>query len=110
MGKKIEKEGSFMSAGKKVKSILFAAVYGIHFLLALALWGCGQTGNILLGILLICLYRPSLWFSPLIVTAICWFPSKPKVSVGRKVLFNLAHLVFCGLLFVLCYLLFGNWY
>ena len=99
-----------MSNSKIFKMILFGFVYGINLLLALALWLCGEDGNIMLGILLIALYRPSLWIAPWAVTIICWLPLKPKVPAYKKLLFNLAHLLFCGLLFLTSYLLFGNWY
>jgi hypothetical protein len=64
----------------------------------------------MLGILLIAVYRLSLWFSPVAVTVVCWLPFGPKIPVRKRLLFNLAHLVFCGALFLTCFLLFGNWY
>ena len=85
-------------------------VYGINLLLALCLWLCGLNGNILFGIIFIVFYRLSLWLSPIIVTIICWVPTKPKVPVLKKLLFNLAHLGFCAILFLTSYLLFENWY
>ena len=85
-------------------------VYGINLLLALSLWLCGLSGNIMLGILLIVLYRPSLWLAPIALSVICWLPSEPKHPPRKKLLFNLAHLAACGTLFVLCFLMFGNWY
>ncbi len=99
-----------MKASKIIKIILFGLVYGFNLLSALALWVCGVYGNILLGIIFIVFYRLSLWSSPLAVTVICWLPLKPKVSARKKLLFNFVHLLFCGMLFVMCYLLFGNWY
>ena len=99
-----------MTASKIIKIILFTLVYSINFSLALALWLCGLSGNIMIGIFLIALYRLSLWFSPLAVTVVCWLPLKPKVPVRSKLLFNLAHLAFCGALFLTCFLLFGNWF
>ncbi len=99
-----------MKNSKKIKTILFFIVYGLNLLLALSLWLCGRSGNIMLGILLIVLYRPSLWFAPLAVSAICWLPSDPKIDARKKLSFNLLHLAICGALFVLCFLLFGNWY
>lgn len=99
-----------MSNSKKIKLVFFGLVYGFNLFFALVLWLCGQSGNIMLGILSIVIYRLSLWFSPAAVTIICWFPSKPKVPIPKKVLFNLVHLLFCGCLFVICFLLFGNWY
>ena len=99
-----------MTASKIVKSILFAHVYGLNLIFALALWLCGQSGNIMLGILCFAFYRLSLWLAPAAVTLICWLPFKPKVPASKKLIFNLVLLLFCGLLFLLCYLLFGNWY
>lgn len=99
-----------MKNSKKIKTILFSIVYGLNLLLALALWVCGLSGNIMIGILLIVLYRLSLWFAPLAVSVICWLPSEQKVAARKKLSFNLLHLALCGALFVLCFLLFGNWY
>lgn len=99
-----------MSASKIIKTISFVLVYWINLVLAAALWLCGQSGNIMLGILLIVLYRLSLWSTPFLVTLICWLPSMPKLSVKRKLLINAAHLLLCGALYVLCFLLFGNWF
>ncbi|MBP3936821.1 MAG: hypothetical protein IK954_04485 [Clostridia bacterium] len=99
-----------MPKSKMIKTIAFASVYGFNLLSALLLWLCGQSGNILLGILLIVLYRLSLWSAPLLVTVICWLPLRPKVAVRTKLLFNLINLLFCGLLFLNSYLVFGNWY
>ena len=99
-----------MELSKVIKTVLFGLVYGINFILAFALWLCGVYGNILLGIFFIIFYRLSLWTAPFALTIICWLPFKPKVSVRKKLLFNIVHLLFCGLLFSLCYLLFGNWY
>ena len=99
-----------MKSSKKIKTILFSIVYGLNLFLAFSLWLCGLSGNIMLGILLIVLYRPSLWFAPLAVSAICWLPSEPKLPARKKLIFNLVHLVLCGTLFVVCFLAFGNWY
>lgn len=99
-----------MNASQKVKTTLFGLVYGLNLFFAIALWLCGQSGNIMLGILLIVFYRLSLWFLPLAVTIICWLPFKPKVPASKKLLCNLVHLLLCGILFVTCNFLFGNWY
>ena len=99
-----------MSISKIIKTILFGMVYGSNLLFALGLWWCGVTGNIMLGILLIACYRLSLWSAPFMVTAVCWLPLKPKVPARKRLIFNFAHLLFCGGLFILCRLLFGNWY
>ena len=99
-----------MNASKLLKTIFLAAVFGIHLVLALCLWLCGRSGNIMLGILLIAFYRLSLWFTPLAVTVICWFPTKAKIPLHRRLLFYFVLLLLCGGLFVLCYFLFGNWY
>ena len=99
-----------MKNSKKIKTILFSIVYGLNLLLALALWVCGLSGNIMIGILLFALYRLSLWFAPLAVSVICWLPSDPKIAARKKLSFNILHLALCGALFVLCFLLFGNWY
>ena len=107
---KSTKGSEHMTASKIIKIILFTLVYSINFSLALALWLCGFSGNIMIGILLIVLYRLSLWLSPLAVTVICWLPLNPKIPASKKLLLNLAHLAFCGVLFLTCFLLFGNWY
>ena len=99
-----------MTPSKIVETILFGVAYSNHLLLALALWLAGEDGNIMLGILLIVLYRLSLWFLPAVVTLICWLPLRPRVSVKRKLLFNLFHLGVCASFFLLCNFLFGNWY
>ena len=99
-----------MKTKNHTKAILLGLVYGIHFLLALSLWLCGQSGNILLGILLIVLYRPSLWYTPAVVSAICWLPIKSEIPIKKRVLFYVANLLICGALFVLCRILFGNWF
>lgn len=99
-----------MSVFQKIKAILLGLVYGIHLFLALALWLCGQSGNIMLGILLIIFYRLSLWLAPLAITVIYWLPLGPRVSVRKKLRYYLVHVLFCGALFLLCNLLFGNWY
>ena len=99
-----------MKALKIIKAILFGLIYSTNLFLALCLWLCGQSGNIMLGILLIALYRPSLWFAPLWLTILCWLPTRPKRPIYQRIIFNLAHLAICGLLFVICFMLFGNWY
>lgn len=96
-----------MKDSRKVKTVLFALVYGLNLFFALSLRLCD---NIMLGILLIVFYRLSLWLAPLAVTVICWLPLKPKVPARKKLLFNLVHLLLSGLLFVASYLLFGNWF
>lgn len=99
-----------MKTSQIIKTILFSLVYGSNLLLALLLWLCGLSGNIMLGIIFIVLYRLSLWFSPIAVTVICWLPLKSKVPTRTKLLFNVVHLLLCGALFLTCRLLFGNWY
>ena len=99
-----------MNTSKIVKIILFSLAYGFNLFWALMLHLCGNNGNIMLGIIAFVFYRLSLWFSPLIVTGICWLPLKPKVPARTKLLFNFVHLIFCGILFLVCYLLTGNWY
>ena len=102
--------GECMKISKIIKTGLLGWVYGINLFFALALWLCGQRGDILMGIILLVFYRLTLWFSPVAVTLICWLPLKPRASVPRTLLCNLVHLLLCGALFVTCYLLFGNWY
>ena len=99
-----------MSISKVIKTVLLSLVYAINIFFARCLWWAGLDGNIMLGILLIIFYRLSLWLAPIAVTLICWLPSKPKMSARKKLILNVVHLMLCGLLFVLCYLLFGNWY
>ncbi len=99
-----------MGISKKTKAVLFGLVYGTNLLSAFFLWLCGVYGNIMLGILLIVFYRLSLWTAPLSLTVICWLPSKVKITVRKKLLYNFLHLLLCAMLFLLCYLLFGNWY
>ena len=99
-----------MGISKKTKAVLFGLVYGSNVLSALFLWLCGVYGNIMLGILLFVFYRLSLWTAPLSLTVICWLPSKVKITVRKKLLCNFLHLLLCGMLFCVCYLLFGNWY
>ena len=99
-----------MGISKKTKAVLFGLVYGYNLLSAFFLWLCGVYGNIMLGILLIVFYRLSLWTAPLSLTVICWLPSKVKITVRKKLLYNFLHLLLCGMLFCVCYLLFGNWY
>ena len=96
-----------MKKSKLIKTILFSFIYGINLFFALSLWLCGRSGNILFGIIFIILYRLSLWLSPLAVTIVCWLPLKPKIPARKKLIFNLAHLAFCGILFVTCYFIFG---
>lgn len=99
-----------MTTSQKIKSILLGIVFGLNLLLALCLYLCGITGNILFGILLIAFYRISLQGLPLAVIVICWLPLDRQVGWRKKLSFNLVLLVFSGLAFVLCRLLFGNWY
>ena len=99
-----------MEFSKRAKAFLFSLAYGINLILALLLYLAGEDGNIMLGILLIVLYRPSLWFTPLLVTIICWLPSRPKLSAKTKILNNLVQLMLTGALFHICFFLFGNWY
>lgn len=99
-----------MNVSGVVKTILFSAVYGINLLLAFCLWLCGLDGNIMLGIIFIVLYRLSLWSTPFVVTLLCWMPWRPKETVKKKLIFNFIHLLCCGVLFLICFLLFGNWY
>ena len=99
-----------MTVSKIIKSILLGLVYTTNLFFALCLWLCGESGNILIGIFMIILYRLSLWFAPLLVTVIYWIPLKPRVPIRTKLLHNLILLLLCGVLFVLCYLIFGNWY
>ena len=99
-----------MKESKLIKTILFSFIYGINLFFALNLWMCGKSGNILFGIIFFILYRLSLWFSPLAVTIVCWLPLKPKITARKRLLFNLAHLAFCGILFLICHFLFGSWY
>ncbi len=99
-----------MGISKKTKAVLFGLVYGSNLLSAFFLWLCGVYGNIMLGILLFVFYRLNLWTAPLSLTVICWLPSKVKITVRKKLLYNFLHLLLCGMLFCVCYLLFGNWY
>ena len=99
-----------MKALKIIRTILLCWVYSLHFLCALSLWLCGQSGNNMLGILLIVCYRLSLWSSPLAVTLICWIPPKPMTTWRKKLLFYFVHLALCACLFLVCRLLFGNWF
>ena len=99
-----------MTDSKIIKAALFGWIYLTNLLFAFLLWLCGLSGNIMIGIILIAFYRLSLWFTPLAVTVVCWIPLRPKVSIRKRILSNLFHLAFCGLLFLLCFLLFGNWY
>ena len=92
---------------RKVRIVLFALIYGINLLLALLL---GLCESILLGIIFILFYRLSLWFSPIAVTAVCWLPSRPRMSVRKRVVLNLAHLLGCAVLFLICRCAFGFWY
>ena len=99
-----------MKAAKIIKSILFALVYFANLFWGACLWLAGKDGNIMSGIIFIVFYRLSLWLTPFLVTVICWLPFPPRVPIRKKILFNIVHLVFSGLLFVICYLLFGNWF
>ena len=95
---------------KIIKTCLFGLIYSSNLFFALILWLCGESGNIMLGIIAIAFYRLTLWTAPLAVTVVCWLPSRPKIPIKTKLAFNLVHLALSGLLFVVCYLLFGNWY
>lgn len=99
-----------MKVSKTAKRIMYALVPAYNLLWGGALWLCGQRGNIMLGIICICFYRLSLWLAPLAVTVICWLPSKLKLGFRKKLLMNAVLLLLCGLLYILCYLLFGNWF
>ena len=99
-----------MKSSRPIKSILYGLIYGFNLLWALCLWLAGLDGNIMLGILLIVLYRSSLWFAPVAVTFICWLPSRPKLPLRKKLIMNGVLLLACGILSVICYLIFGNWY
>ena len=99
-----------MNVPKVIKAFLLGSVYGINLLFALALWLCGMDGNIMLGIIFIVFYRLSLWFAPLAVTVIYWLPFGTKATLPRKLLFYSVHLLLCGSLFLICHLVFGNWY
>lgn len=99
-----------MNSCKSFKWISLSLVYGINLLLAIALWLCGLSGNIMIGIFLIAFYRLSLWFSPLAVTVIAWIPPKSEVPISKKLLHNLLYLLICGVQFLICFLVFGNWY
>ena len=99
-----------MTASKIVKAALLGATYVTNIFWAIVLWWCGLGGHIMIGIFAIVFYRISLWLSPLLVSLICWLPLRPKVSAHRRLLMNLVCLVACVAQFVLCYLLFGNWF
>ncbi len=99
-----------MKPSQIIKTVVFGLVFGINFLLALGLWLCGESGNILLGILMIVLYRISLWTAPAVITVVCWLPWRPKETWRQKLLTNVILLLLCGLLFVTSFWLFGNWY
>ena len=99
-----------MGISKSMKSILLCLAYAYNLFFAFCLWLCGQNGNIMLGIIFIACYRLSLWFTPLLVTAICWIPLRHKVPLRTKLLFNFVQLLFCGMLYVVCFCLFGNWF
>ena len=101
---------TFRTIYKIVKAILFVWIYSSNLFWAGCLWLAGKDGNIMLGILFICFYRLSLWLTPFLVTILCWIPLPTGVPIRKKILFNLVHLVFSALLFVICYLLFGNWF
>ena len=99
-----------MKPTKVLKIILFCMIYGVNLLSALGLWLCGKSGNILLGILLIVVYRLSLWTAPFAVSLLYWLPFGSSGTRRQKLIFYFLHLLACGGLFLLCYLLFGNWY
>jgi hypothetical protein len=64
----------------------------------------------MLGIIFIVFYRLSLWLSPVAVTVICWLPIRSVIPIKKRVLFYVGNLLICGALFVLCRVLFGNWF
>ena len=99
-----------MTASKIVKTILLGAVYTTNLFWALVLYWCGLGERMMIGILAICFYRLSLWFSPFLITVICWLPLRPKVAFWKKMLFYLVNLKFCATLYYTCFLLFGNWF
>ena len=99
-----------MKALKIIRTILLCLVYSLHFLCALSLWLCGQSGNIMLGILLIALYRFSLWTAPFAITVLCWIPLTKGVPIHKRIWQYLLLMLLCGALFLLCRLLFGNWF
>ena len=99
-----------MTTSQKIKILLYSLIFGSNLFFAVCLWLCGQSGNIMLGILAICFYRLSLWLSPLAVTVVCWLPIKPRLPASKKLINNLVLLLLCGALFLTCFLLFGNWY
>ena len=98
-----------MGASRLARAILLGLIYVVNLFLALALWLCGLSGNILLGIIVIVLYRLSLWLAPIAITVLYWLPWKIKITRVKRLLFYFAHLILCSGLFVVCRLLFGNW-
>ena len=95
---------------KTIQRALIGLVYGLHLLWALLLWLCGQSGNIMLGIILIVLYRISLWTAPFAITVLCWIPLTKDVPLRKRIWQYLLLMLLCGVLFLLCRLLFGNWF
>ena len=95
---------------KIVKVALLGLTYSWNLLLAAALWGCGQTGNIMLGILAIAFYRLSLWTAPFLVTAFCWIPTRPKKPLYQRFIFYFVNLLLCVGMYVICFLITGNWF
>ena len=95
---------------KTIQRALIGLVYGLHLLWALLLWLCGQSGNIMLGIILIVLYRISLWTAPFAITVLCWIPLTKGVPIHKRIWQYLLLMLLCGVLFLLCRLLFGNWF
>ena len=103
-------EGEKMTASKIVKSILLGAVYSTNLFWALVLYWCGLGERMMIGIFAIAFYRLSLWTAPFIVTLVCWLPLRPKVAAYKRLLMNLVCLAACGVQFVICFALFGNWF
>ncbi len=99
-----------MKAWKIVKGILLGALYTTNLFWALVLYWCGLGEHIMIGIFAICFYRLSLWFTPVLVTVICWIPLPPRVAVWKKLIFYFANITFCAALYLTCFLLFGNWF
>ena len=77
--------------------------YGILMLAA-------EHGRIGLGILAICGYRATLWYSPLVTLLIMSFPIREDILFRKRVIYTLSALAANGLLFVLCYVSFGAWF
>ncbi len=83
------------------------SVTGVHLLFWAILMLCG--GNILVGILAILGYRATLWSSPLVFAAVCYFPSRIHTLRSRLYL-HLTTLLPNLCLFLLCRASTGNWF